>query len=176
MHLFSPFDLLELLLLVNLPYLLGFVYVLCQFHPFVVAFDPQSSEISIINRPEIQSTGQTEVGQIALFVGGVEVGTVDSTNSGWQFSAGQVPQARTFSEREVSSIGDKVESVVNQITGQRAPSRTNDSDSDENNSEEQASTEESSSEDESQDGESEEEDAEEEEEEEEDEEEEEEEN
>ncbi|MEE2705132.1 MAG: FecR domain-containing protein [Pseudomonadota bacterium] len=123
----------------------------------VVAFDPQSSEISIINRPEIQSTGQAEVGQIALFVGGVEVGTVDSSNSGWQFSAGQVPQARTFSEREVSSIGDKVESVVNQITGQRAPSRTNDSDNDENNSEDQASSEESVSDDESQDGESEEE-------------------
>ncbi|NKB43943.1 MAG: hypothetical protein GKS03_06645 [Alphaproteobacteria bacterium] len=87
----------------------------------IATYDPATGQISIVNRPELVAGGQQQTGEITLTLpNGTVIGTVNNTNGGWQFSAGETPTATTFSEADVQAIGGAVDTLVQQITTCRA--------------------------------------------------------
>ncbi|MEQ8733484.1 MAG: Calx-beta domain-containing protein [Rhodospirillaceae bacterium] len=82
----------------------------------IATYDPVTGQISIVNRPETLGSGQTQVGEITLTLpNGQVIGTINNTNGGWQFSAGETPTATTFSEADVQAIGGRVDALVQTI-------------------------------------------------------------
>ncbi len=83
------------------------------------SYDPVTGEIQIVNRPTgISATGQITAGEIFLTLpNGTPIGSMTSTNGGWQWNPqqGQAPQSVQLTEAQVQNVSAQLENTVNNI-------------------------------------------------------------
>lgn len=84
-------------------------------------FDPVTGEITILNRPVADASGNMGVGKIALFLpDGTFAGEISTANSAWKFnpSKGEGPTQVQMTESQVQSIAGNVDKIVNAVATQ----------------------------------------------------------